>query len=315
MKLLFENWRKYLEEAFADIGTGITSKVPIQASKGLEVIEKYGDRVWIFLDIETTGFSKRKETITEIAAIAIDPNDWTTEPEIKSTFSQKGKLSPYVRGREPESESAIEMRKVMAMTRYGEKDAPEGRYIPEKEMIEKFYNWVEQFGDVVLVIQNAKFDMGFISIRYLADPITGKATGKGSVGRELPRYPVIDTVPIFKNYLIPYLKTLAKAGDTEAEAFLGRSVGKRGKPASASLGALGKAYDIPIIGWHSAIEDIKILMSIFQKTVEKIRKMGDVDIRGEFPKIKPLTRSKRLKKIRAKQKRAAKKRKAEAGTS
>jgi DNA polymerase III epsilon subunit-like protein len=307
MKLLFENWRKYLGEAIGDLGkdTWEPTKAPVSIASGLDKVEKYKDKTWVFFDTETTGFGSKRNAITEIAGIAVEPNLWDSTPVVVKTFSQKAKLTPYVKGRDPESESGKVTKMVLGMTRYGEKDAPEGRFIPEKEMIEKFYDWLESLGNVVLVIQNARFDMNMLSVRYNADPDTGIATGAGSVGKQLPRYPIIDTVPIIRKYLIPFFKTKAEAGNKEAQLFLSKLIGKKGKKDSASQGPVASAFGIPIIGWHAAIDDVKMLMQIFQKAVDTMRRGGDIDIRGEFEKVtkKPLTRHQKLKRLRKKQKR------------
>jgi len=301
MKLLMENWRKYLKEAVADIGSGEEIKQPVPASAGLQKIEANKDKTWVFFDTETTGFGSRRNAITEIAGVAVSPNSWESEPEIANTFSQKAKLTPYVKGRDPESPSGKETKMVLGMTRYGEKDAPKGRFIPEKEMIEKFYEWLEGLGGpsgVVLVIQNARFDMNMLSVRYNADPETGIATGTGAVGVDLPRYPVIDTVPIIKRYLIPFFKTKVSQGDPDAQAFLDQLVSKKGKKGSASQGPVASAFGIPIIGWHAAIDDVKMLMKIFQRVVQTIRGGEDVDIRGEFEKVVPKPKRRRKKRKR-----------------
>ena len=315
MKLIMESWRKYLEEAFADLGkdTWEPTKAPVSISRGLEKVEKYKDKIWVFFDTETTGFGSKRNAITEIAAVAVNPNSWDKPPVVAKTFSQKAKLTPYVKGRDPESPSGKETKMVLGMTRYGEKDAPKGRFIPEKEMIEKFYDWLASLGEIVLVIQNAKFDMNMLSVRYNADPDTGIASGKGSVGKELPRYPIIDTVPIIKQYLIPYFKTKAAAGDEEAEIFLSKLVSKKGKKDSASQGPVASAFGIPIIGWHAAIDDVKMLMQIFQKAVDTMRSGAEVDIRGEFEKVtkKPQTRHQKLKTLRKRQRQRRARKKAE----
>ena len=43
MKLLFENWRKYLDEAIGDLGkdTWEPTKAPVSIASGLDKVEKY----------------------------------------------------------------------------------------------------------------------------------------------------------------------------------------------------------------------------------------------------------------------------------
>ena len=310
-----ETWRRFLKEGVGEIGQDV--KAPVPVSRGLEKVEENKDKVWVFFDTETTGFGPKKNAITEIAGIAVDPNNWEskprivrtfgdvgelkgkTDPKIFKTFSQKAKLTPYVRGRDPESESGKETKKVLAMTQYGEKNPPKGRFIEEKQLIKNFYDWLESLGgpeNVVLVIQNAKFDMKMISLRYNADEEGLADPALGAVGGDLPVYPIIDTIPLMKNFLIPFWITKANEGDKEAEEFLAQLKPKRGKRYSTSQGPVATALGIPIIGWHSAIEDVKMLMNIFQRVVEIIRAGGDVDIRPEYEKTISKPKKKKRKK-------------------
>ena len=292
-----ETWRRFLKEGVGEIGQDV--KAPVPVSRGLEKVEENKDKVWVFFDTETTGFGPKKNAITEIAGIAVDPNNWESKPEIVKTFSQKAKLTPYVRGRDPESRSGIETKKVLAMTQYGEKNPPKGRFIEEKQLIKNFYDWLESLGgpgNVVMVIQNAKFDMKMISLRYNADEEGLADPALGAVGGDLPVYPIIDTIPLMKNFLIPFWITKANEGDKEAEEFLAQLKPKKGKKYSTSQGPVATALGIPIIGWHSAIEDVKMLMNIFQRVVEIIRAGGDLDIRPEYEKTIPKPKKKKRKK-------------------
>jgi len=135
-----------------------------------------------------------------------------------------------------------------------------------------------------------------ISLRYNADEEGIADPAKGVVGGELPVYPIIDTIPLMRQYLLPFWVTKAKEGDSEAKEFLAQLKLPKGKKYTTSQGPVATALGIPIIGWHSAIEDVKMLMKIFQRVIQTIRSGGDLDIRGEFEKAIPKPKKKRRKK-------------------
>ena len=95
MKLLMENFRNFTtkqlltEENLA--GMTITEI--------LELLKEYGQRTWVVFDTETLGFDPLKHQLTEIAAIALDPRGWESEPEEVGQFHKKVKLQAPARWR------------------------------------------------------------------------------------------------------------------------------------------------------------------------------------------------------------------------
>ena len=94
-------------------------------------------------------------------------------------------------------------------------------------------------------------------------------------GGKMPRFPVLDTLTLIQQYLFPVVKSSADSGDPEAISLLQRFKNK-GR-LSASMGTIAKAYDIETSGWHDALEDVKMLMSMYRfvlKTLETQRSKG-----------------------------------------
>ena len=74
----------------------------------LSYLEKFSEHTWIFLDLETTGLNNpaelREGQILEIAAIAVNPNDWGGEAQIAGVFNRKIDLSEKTRWRQSRDE-------------------------------------------------------------------------------------------------------------------------------------------------------------------------------------------------------------------
>jgi DNA polymerase III epsilon subunit-like protein len=261
----------------------------------LSLLEKYSDNTWIFFDTETTGMHPSSAQLTEIGAIAVNPNDWLSDASVLDQFNEKIKFTAETDRlmNDPDSSERQEWEKknsssrrplkdpqaVLAMTRYGEK----GRsYEEEQDTLTSFFEWVDSFPNPIFIAQNASFDLKFLNVR-----------SSGS----LPRYPVLDTMQLMQYYLIPLLKTQVKAGEgnQEAQELLDGLYVKRGNWGyhSSSMGVVSKAYGINIDDWHNALADVKMMMEMYKSVVETIRKGMGVDISKEQGKV--LARQKRRK--------------------
>jgi len=253
----------------------------------LDLLDGYSSNTWIFFDTETTGLQPSSSQLTEIGAIAVDPNTWNSESTILDQFNEKIKLTDESEKllNDPESAERKAWEKsnqgartplkdpqaVLSMTRYGEK----GReYGDEQEVLDKFFEWTAGFSNPLFIAQNAAFDLKFLSVR---------SSGK------LPKYPVLDTKQLMELYLIPLLKTQAKAaeGDPAAQDLLDKLYVKKGNWGhhSSSMGVVSKAYGISIDDWHNALADVKMMMEMYRSVVETIRKGMSTDITGEQGKV------------------------------
>jgi DNA polymerase III epsilon subunit-like protein len=279
MKLLREYIRALLVE----------NKLSGHTVKGvLELLNGYADNTWIFFDTETTGMHPDSAQLTEIGAIAVDPNAWQSDATMLDQFNEKIKLTDETERllNDPESEerkawekgnqvarrSLKDPQAILSMTRYGE----QGRtYSDEQEILDQFFEWVQGFPNPLLIAQNASFDLKFLNVR---------SSGK------LPRYPVLDTMQLMKYYLVPLLKTQVSAenGDPEAQALLDKLYVKKGNWGyhSTSMGVVSDAYGISIDDWHNALADVKMMMEMYKEVVQTIRKGMGVDISKEQSKVR-----------------------------
>jgi DNA polymerase III epsilon subunit-like protein len=264
----------------------------------LDLLDGYASNTWIFFDTETTGMEPASAQLTEIGAIAVDPNTWDSEASVLGQFNEKIKLTPETEKllNDPESEERQAWEKgnqsarrplkdpqaILSMTRYGE----QGReYGDEQDILDKFFEFVEGQPNPLLIAQNASFDLKFLNVR---------SDGK------LPKYPVLDTMQLMQYYLVPLLKTQTRAeeGDPEAQELLDKLYVKKGNWGyhSVSMGVVSKAYGISIDDWHNALADVKMMMEMYRSVVDTIRKGMDTDISKEQGKV--MSRQKKRKKKR-----------------
>ena len=181
----------------------------------LDLLDGYASNTWIFFDTETTGMEPASAQLTEIGAIAVDPNTWDSEASVLGQFNEKIKLTPETEKllNDPESEERQAWEKgnqsarrplkdpqaILSMTRYGE----QGReYGDEQAILDKFFEFVEGQPNPLLIAQNASFDLKFLNVR---------SDGK------LPKYPVLDTMQLMQYYLVPLLKTQTRAEEGDPE--------------------------------------------------------------------------------------------------
>ena len=214
--------------------------------------EKYKDSTLIWLDTETTGLKQHENQITELAGIATD-----YKFNILDTFHKKMKLD-WSQVKDKEKAKKV----IFPMTRYGERGI---KYHDEKETIDEFFEWVDSYENPVLIAQNAAFDLEYLAVR----------------GRRKIDYPVIDTKKIIQLFFIPAVQQLSDDENPEAQKILNSlplSQKDMGLP-SSSMGKIAPTLDLDVTGWHSAIEDVKIMIEMFKKMMEYFERNKDVDIR------------------------------------
>ena len=255
----------------------------------LELLDGYADNTWIFFDTETTGFHPKSAQLTEIGAIAVDPNDWDADATVLEQFNEKIKLRPETLGtieqqsaEDPETRKGKSIEDLLSMTRYGEQDRAYG---DEQEIIDQFFEFVESFPNPLMIAQNAAFDLRMLSVR---------SSGK------LPRYPILDTRQLMDLYLLPLLRTQTQAeeGDPEAQDLLDKMYVNKGNWGyhSVSMGVVSKAYGISIDDWHNALADVKMMMEMYRRVVQTIQRGMGVDISKEHEKAVTLQKKRRKRK-------------------
>jgi len=273
MKLLLENWRKYvLKEAYILDSDFFEASIP----QLFEKLKDFGGNTWIFFDTETTGFTPETKQLTEIGAIAAYPNNWQFD-EIEAEeglFYDKIKLNPETLA-DFEASDDSEVKYPLKLTRYGMKKAEYREKYPkgkpnEEDVVRQFVSYLERQPNPLLIAQNAEFDVNFVQTR--ADlyniPVNMRA------------YPIFDTMMLIKLWEIPRIKTLARRGDERAQTILQAltMTGKFGDYVTSSMGPVAAAYKISTDEWHNALADVKMMMEMTKVIFMALQEASDVDI-------------------------------------
>ena len=241
-----------------------------------EYLKGLGNNTWVFFDTETTGLDHTVHygQLLEIAAVAVNPNNWDSDPTVLGEFDEKIKLNPDIEEKKEYQETLspeeLEARgqswtipQALEYTNYYNWDR---EYIDEQAAIEKFLSFVDDQSNPILVAQNASFDMKWVSARY---------NGKMKV------YPVIDTLQLIQLFLNPMLKTLSDKetyNDQYAQDFLKISGGRAGQ------GPVSRGFEISTEGHHEAIVDVKMMMKMLAHIIRFLRSNPDLDISAEHGK-------------------------------
>jgi DNA polymerase III epsilon subunit-like protein len=238
----------------------------------LEYFEnKYKDSTLIWLDTETTGLNVHDNQLTELSAIVTD-----SEFNVIDQFSKKIKID-WSNVKDPQRTKDV----VLPMTRYGERGV---KYHDESETIDEFFDWVDSFDNPVLIAQNASFDIKYLAVR----------------GNRKIDYPVIDTKMVIQLYFIPIIQQLSDENNPEAQEILKQlppSSRDKGMP-SSSMGKIAPILDIDVSGWHSAVEDVKIMIDMFKKIKDYLERHKGLDIRKHQAKrLQSYRESVNIKKI------------------
>jgi len=273
----------------------------------LEVIDNLENKTLIFFDTETTGFSPKTEQLTEIAALACEFNNFN----VLDKFYEKVKLLPNIEKRMKPGTSEYENwksrikiserfqdpRDVLKMTRFGETPGTRS-YYDEKSLLENFSNFVNSYDKPILIAHNAPFDMKMVNTRMKL------------YGLKPLNVSVLDTNKILKLFFLPMLKVLKKGGNQLAGDFLnkllvpvigidgpviepeldwktkqprlnpdGTPKMKQKKYYSTSMGVVAPAFNINIDEWHNALADIKLMIGMFNKTIQLFKKYRNTDIK------------------------------------
>jgi len=232
----------------------------------LTYITNLGDNTWIVLDTETTGLSRtvHEGQLTEIAAIAVKPNDWVRVPEVIGEYHEKITLHE-------DSEEQLEREKnltpeeieshgrewtltqALDYTNYWDWDK---EYIDEQVAINSLFRFIESYPNPVLVIQNAAFDLKWLSARFK---------------QQIQRYTVVDTLRINQLFLTPLMKTLKHIKDPAAIKFLDASHGRSG------LAPVRSGFGLESEGHHQAIHDVKMTLEMITLAIQALRANPDIE--------------------------------------
>lgn len=225
----------------------------------LNWIEEKSKINWILIDTETTGLlGPKKEQLTQVSGMVINYDFSSNTFKEVSTFDEKIKLTPEIKTRFKQPDGGN--RKVLSFNHYGSGNY---KYKLESEVLEDFFNWIENYTPSLLVAQNAQFDMSMLSVR-----------SNKKIQEE-----VFDTKMLIQLYFLPLVQKLAETDSEYKEMvnFIGTSQRDAGL-ISSSMSKIGPALGINMSGYHDALTDCRLMMSMFMNIVDILKDNKNVDI-------------------------------------
>lgn len=226
----------------------------------LEWFEFKSEIPWLWIDTETTGLlGPKKEQITQISSIATNYDFVRNQFSEIDFFDEKIKLTDNIKLRY--NLSGDSSRKILSFNRYGSGNYT---YKEEKDVIDDFFNWVNQFENkVLLVAQNAPFDMSMLGGRYNHKII----------------HEVFDTKMLIQLYFLPLLQKLAETDSKYASII--KSIGTSPRDnglISSSMSKIGPVLGINMSGYHDALTDCRITIEMYTKIIDLLKMHNNVDI-------------------------------------
>jgi DNA polymerase III epsilon subunit-like protein len=227
----------------------------------LNWLEQKSQKTWILLDTETTGLPSDpyEVQLTQVSCIVIKYDFETNTYQEIDSYNKKLKLTEETLTLMQSTESRIQ--KVLSFNHYGQSGI---EYFEEGETLQEFFEYLRTFGEPLLVIQNAQFDMRYLNIR---NPIV-------NFDNE-----VLDTKQVAQLYYLPLLQKLA---ETEHEFYemitrIGTSDRDNGL-ISSSLSKIGPALGINMSGYHDALTDCRLMIQMFTKMIDFLKMYQNIDI-------------------------------------
>lgn len=213
---------------------------------------------FIFLDVETTGLpsDSYEVQLTQISCIVTEYNFESNSFNEIDQFNQKIKLTDKTKSLLNKSR----IKKVLSFNRYGGYN----KYFKENDVLSSFLDFISKYEGSNFIIQNASFDM-----RYLNSRSDIKFKNE-----------VIDTKQILQLFYIPTLQALAETDHKYQEVIskIGTSDRDSGL-ISSSMSKIGPALGINMSGYHDALVDCRLMMSMIQKIIQFLKDHKDVNIK------------------------------------
>ena len=225
----------------------------------LNWLESKSEMNWIFLDTETTGLKgPKKEQVTQVSGIVVQYNYSANTFNELDTYDQKIKLNTDIKSRY--NTPGDTSRRILSFNHYG---SGQYKYKNENEVITDFFNWLDNYSPLLLVAQNAGFDMGMLSVRS---------------GIKID-YEVFDTKMLIQLYYLPLIQKLAETDVKYKELinFIGTSDRDNGL-ISSSISKIGPALGLNMSGYHDALTDCRLTINMYLRIVDFLKKNMSVDI-------------------------------------
>jgi len=224
-----------------------------------EWLESKTNLKWIFLDCETSGLGGPKnEQLTQVSAIATKYNFSSNTFDELGTFDEKIKLTSEIKTRYKQPDGGN--RRVLSFNHYGSGNY---KYKDEKQIVDQFFNWTDEFSPCLFIAQNAAFDMQMLAGRY---------------GHKI-KNEVFDTKMLIQLYFLPLIQKLAETNPKYKEMVetIGISARDNGL-ISSSMSKIGPATGVVMTGYHDALTDCRITIQMYQRIVDLLKQHKNLDI-------------------------------------
>lgn len=214
---------------------------------------------WIWVDVETTGLLGPKyEQLTQVSALATNYNFNSNSFNKVSSFDEKIKLTSELKKRYNQPDGGN--RRILSFNHYGSGNY---KYKNEKQIVDKFFKWIDEFSPCLLIAQNAGFDMQMLSGRY-----NHKITNE-----------VFDTKMLIQLYFLPLVQKLAETDITYQKMVDGIGTSTRDNGLiSSSMSKIGPALNINMTGYHDALTDCRLMQEMYKRIVDLLKTHKNVDI-------------------------------------
>lgn len=225
----------------------------------LDWLETKSQKPFVWCDTETTGLGgPKKQQITQVSAIATQYDFNSNTFKELGEYDQKIKLNADIKSRY--STPGDDSRKILSFNHYGD---GQYTYRDEREIVDEFFTWIDQYTPFLLVAQNAGFDMAMLCGRF---------------GHRLNNE-VFDTKMLIQLYYLPLIQTLAETDPKYKDLidFIGTSARDNGL-ISSSLSKIGPALGLNMSGYHDALTDCRLTMNMYLKIVDFLKENQSVDI-------------------------------------
>lgn len=228
-------------------------------SQFLQWLKENANRNWIFIDTETTGLDVHNGQLTQISSIVSEFNYDTCNFSEISVYNKKIRLTDEIKNMMDNTNSKI--KKILSFNHYGQKGV---KYHDEQDTIQDFYNWINQYDNALLVIQNASFDMKFLNVRSNTIRIKKE---------------VFDTKVILQLFYLPLIQKLAETSDEFKKLVFQIGTSERDNGLiSSSMSKVGPALGLDMKNYHDGLTDCKITQKMMEKVLRLLKEYKNIDI-------------------------------------
>lgn len=225
---------------------------------------------WVLLDTETTGLGgPKKEQLTQISAIVCEYDFKTNTFKEIDKFDEKIKLTSYTKSMFDKPDNKTKW--VLGFNHYGSGNY---KYKEEKEIVDKFFDFINEYKPCLLVAQNAQFDMQMLGGRY---------------GNKIESE-VFDTKALIQLYFLPLIQKLSEKDSKYKEMVDTIGVSDRDNGLiSSSMSKIGPALNVNMQGYHDALTDCRLMGEMYIKIIDLLKSNRRVDImKYQVERIKTL---------------------------